>query len=136
MFKRSPLALRNFLTCIDKMDSSKVSKLNIIQESSDAEAKDLDRPMYYAPEVKGPRPLVRDPKVETIGKGPRPLVRDLRGQRPLVRGPRPLVRGTRPLVRGPEALGGLIMEASQVIVNTRLQIRAGCRPSPTMTTKS
>ena len=53
------------MTCIDNMDSSNVSELNIIQESSDAAAKDLDRPMYSGPEVRdarGPRPEVRGPR--------------------------------------------------------------------------
>ena len=103
------------------MDSSNVSELKIIQQSSDALAKDLDRPLYYTSKDRDPRPLVRDLR------GPRPLAR---GPRPLVRGLRPLVRGPRPLVWGPRASGGLIVEANQVIVNTRLQTRAGSRPGP------
>ena len=43
------------MTCIDNMDSSNVSELNIIQESSDAVAK--DRPMYSGPKVRDPRGL-------------------------------------------------------------------------------
>ena len=63
---------------------------NIIQQSSDAAAKDWDRPMYSASEVRdlrGPRPLVRGPRLRVRGLiGPRPRVR---GQTPLVRDPRP-----------------------------------------------
>ena len=44
--QKNPFGFEEFLTCIDNMDSSDVSELNIIQESSDAAAKDLDRPMY------------------------------------------------------------------------------------------
>ena len=63
------------MTCIDNMDSSNVSELNITQESLDATAKDLDRPMYGSKvrDPRGPRPKVR---------GPRPEVRDPRGPRP------------------------------------------------------
>ena len=56
------------MTCINNTDSSNVSEISIIQESSDAAAKDLNRPMYSGPEVKdprGPRPVVRGP--ETLG---------------------------------------------------------------------
>ena len=42
------------MTCIDNMDSPIVSALIIIQESSDAAAKDLDRPMCSGPESSGP----------------------------------------------------------------------------------
>ena len=44
-----------------------MSELNIIQESSDAEAKDLHRPMYDAPEVRDPRPQARGPNAEPSG---------------------------------------------------------------------
>ena len=48
--QKKPFGFEEFLTCIDNMDSSNVSELKIIQESSDAAAKDLDRLMYSGPE--------------------------------------------------------------------------------------
>ena len=48
------------------MDSSNVSKLNIIQQSSDAVAKDLNRPLYWTSEVRDPRPQVRGPRAESL----------------------------------------------------------------------
>ena len=64
------------MTCIDNMDSTNMSELNIIQESSDAGAKELDRPMYSGPKVREPR-------------GPRPKIRSLRPELRDPRGPRP-----------------------------------------------
>ena len=93
-----------------------MSELNIIQESSDAAAKVLDRPMYSGPKV-----------------------RDLRGPRPKVRRPRPEVRDPRAETRGPS--GSRPENGPEHGMQVRLSIQSfrsemDLKTSPTRTIKS